>query len=333
MSRKRLLLIHTGGTVGMVPKGSPGPLTPSHYAENVLPFVRGLEDLVELSGVVLSNIDSCDITPDHWHSIAGVIAERVDEFDGFVVLHGTDTMAYTATALSFLLQNLPKPVILTGSQRPIAEVRTDARLNVVHSAICATLDIPEVGLYFGTDLLRGNRATKTSIQSYAAFSSPNFLPLVRMGVEIEPMALPWQPVGEFELRHGFSRDVEVLTIFPGQSARTIDRLVESGAKGLVLLGFGAGNLPLAGWSDAIQRATDAKVPVVLSSQCSYGHVTPGAYETSAGAIQAGALSAGDMTREAALVKLMFLLGQHLELNEIRNVWGRSLAGECTEQPS
>ena len=156
MTRKRLLFVHTGGTLGMVPEGGPGALAPSSYAENLLPYVRGLGERVDIVGEVFSNIDSTDMDPSHWEGLARLISDRMDDFDGFLVLHGTDTMAYTASALSFMLQNLPKPVVLTGSQRPVAELRTDARTNLIHSALCATLDIPEVTLFFGTHLFRGN---------------------------------------------------------------------------------------------------------------------------------------------------------------------------------
>ena len=213
----------------MLPEGDPGPLAPSSYAENLLPYVRGLGERVDIVGEVYSNIDSTDMEPSHWEGLARLISDRMDDFDGFLVLHGTDTMAYTASALSFMLQNLPKPVVLTGSQRPVAELRTDARTNLIHSALCATLDIPEVTLFFGTHLFRGNCSTKVSIQSYEAFNSPNVDPLIEMGVDIQRHSPSLRPQGEFRFVEGFSRKVMVLYMFPGIRAGQLRAAVDAGA--------------------------------------------------------------------------------------------------------
>jgi len=325
--RKRLLLIHTGGTLGMLPHDQGGALAPSHYAENVLPFVKGLEAEVDLQGMALCNLDSCDITPAHWDAMAEAVASRLDDFDGFVILHGTDTMAWSATALSFMLENLPKPVVLTGAQRPLAEVRTDARMNIIHSAICATCDIPEVCVYFGTTLLRGCRSTKQSIQDYHAFSSPNLPPLVEVGVDLNFRTPPLRPRGPFRLQRGFDPEVAVLTVFPGLRADALRRVAEAGARGVVLLGFGSGNLPTDGWAEAIDEVTRGGVAVVLGSQCARGRVVADAYAGGAAALDAGALSAGDMTREASVVKLMFLLARCRDAAELRRAWPWGLAGE------
>ena len=322
--KRRLLFVHTGGTLGM--EGDPGPLAPSAYANDVLPFVRGLEELVEISSVFICNIDSSDMQPSHWETMAEKIASALPDYDGFVVLHGTDTMAYSASALSLLLHNLPKPVVFTGSQRPIAQLRSDARQNLVHAAICATLDIPEVGLYFGEALLRGNRATKTSMSSYDSYSSPHVPPLVRMGVDIERPMAPRIPTGPFELRHGFDRRVTVLTLYPGADEIQLDQAVAAGARAVILRAFGAGNVPLAGWPDSIRRATLAGANVIITSQCLDGAANIGRYAGSAAAGDAGALSAWDMTLEAALTRAMFLLR---EPGEFRELWSVDLAGEVT----
>jgi L-asparaginase len=328
--KKRLLFLHTGGTLGMAAHGDPGSLAPSHYAENVLPFVKGLEEQVELEGVQICNIDSSDMTPTLWEKMARTIAENIERYDGFVVLHGTDTMAWSATALSFMLENLPRPVVFTGAQRPLAELRSDARMNIIHSAICATLDIPEVGLYFGDSLFRGNRATKTSIQSYQAFDSPNLPPLVRMGVGMQRHTPPLKRDGPFRLSTGFSTYVSVLHLFPGMSAGAIRRAIHAGAEGVVVFGFGSGNLPLNDWAEAIREAGEQGVPVVVGSQCTYGWVDLSAYEGGAWALSSGALSASEMTREAATVKLMYLLGQGMDLDGVRARWSQPLAGEISD---
>ena len=327
MARKRLLFVHTGGTLGMLPEGNPGPLAPSEYAENLLPYVRGLEERVDLVGEVFSNLDSTDLQPSHWEGLAELIGQKMEDYDGFLVLHGTDTMAYTASALSMMLQNLPKPVILTGSQRPVASLRTDARNNLIHSAICATLDVPEVGLFFGSHLFRGNCATKVSIQSYEAFNSPNLDPLIEIGVDIRFHTPRLRPTGAFSLKTGFSRKVMVLYMFPGIRAGQLRAAVDAGAEGVVLLGFGAGNVPLEGWPEAIAQAVEAGVPVVLRSQSLQGDVVLGRYQGGAAAKAAGAISARTMTIESTIVKSMFLLKQTRDLQDFREAWTQSIAGE------
>lgn len=327
MQKKRLLFIHTGGTLGMAARSGAGPLEPSSYAANMLSLMRGLETMVEVEGEALCNLDSSDLTPQHWEHIASLVASGLDRFDGFVVLHGTDTMAYTASALSFLLRDLPRPVVLTGAQRPIAELRSDAEQNLIHAAICATMDIPEVGVCFNQALLRGNRSTKVSVHSYAAFDSPNLLPLVRFGVDIEQPVAPLRPAGTFELRRGFSPDVMVLTLFPGAPARLLDQAVDSGASAVVLRAFGSGNIPQHHWPEAIGRASAAGVPVIVRTQCLHGAVELGRYAGSAAALANGALSAHTMTDEATLVRAMFLRGQGLDFAGFQAAWDRPMAGE------
>lgn len=331
-ARKRLLFLHTGGTLSMVRRTRPGPLEPEQYDRYVLPYVRGLEDLAEIDGRVIASIDSSDIEPSLWEDIAAAIAAAREDYDGFVVLHGTDTMAYTAAALSFMLQDLDRPVILTGSQRPIAELRTDARSNLVHSALCATMDLPEVGLFFGDRLFRGNRASKVSIQDYDAFASPNFPPLLQVGVDILPRAAPLRPTGPFTLRPGFSTDVAVLHMVPGTGPRTLDAVVAAGCKAVVLLAFGEGNVPLQAWPDAIRAVTDAGVPVVIMSQSRTGYARPGRYRGSSAARDAGAVFAGDHSVEATIVKTMWMLGQGIDAGRFREKFSTPIVGECTLPP-
>lgn len=328
--RPRLLFLHTGGTLSMVRRSRPGPLEPELYDRYVLPYVRGLEDLADIDGRVVASIDSSDMEPHLWERIATEIAGARQDYDGFVVLHGTDTMAYTASALSFMLQGLDRPVVMTGSQRPIAELRTDARANLVHSAICATRGIHEVGLYFGACLFRGNRASKVSVQAYDAFESPAFPPLLRMGVDIVPGASPLKPSGPFQLRTGFSTEVAALQVIPGTASRALDLLVDAGYAAVVLITFGEGNLPLMGWPDSIQRAVERGVAVVIVSQCRQGSVQPGRYRGSASAFEAGAVFAGDHTHEAAIVKSMWLLGQGLDRAGFAAAFPEPIAGECSK---
>jgi len=325
--RKRILFLHTGGTLGMQSLGDPGPLAPSAIAENVLPYVKGLGDLVDIHGEVLCNLDSSDLSPSHWEAIGSTIFGRRADYDGFVVLHGTDTMAYTASALSFMLEDLDRPVVLTGSQRPVVQVRTDARSNLIHSAICATLDVPEVGLYFGSVLLRGNRATKQSSQAYDAYTSPNLPPLVEMGVGIEHRTPVRRPRGPFRFRPGFDDRVAVLWLLPGSRPSGLRTCVEAGAKAVVLLGFGSGNVPQEGWPEAIADASAADVPVIIGTQCLSGAVVLERYTGGSMALQAGALSAGHMTTEATVVKTMALLHRCRNRQEFVLAWLEDLAGE------
>lgn len=324
--KPRVLFLYTGGTLGMVRRD--GPLAPSHVAEDILPYVRGLEAEVDVEAELLCNLDSSDIGPDHWERMAEAVARRVPEFSGVVVLHGTDTMAWSASALSFMLRGLDRPVVFTGAQRPIAFVRTDARNNLIHAALCATMDIPEVGIYFGRRLYRGNRATKISIQSYEAFESPSHRPLVEMGVVIRhtsPVLPP--PASALRVTPGFERNVVVLQVVPGSGPLLLDAAVAAGARGVVIRGFGAGNVPQKGWPDGIVRAAAAGVAVVLHSQCLRGAVDLGAYEGGRAALEAGAIGTGAMTVEAATVKLMWLLGQGLTGQALRAAFAVDLAGE------
>jgi L-asparaginase len=327
MAKKKLLFIHTGGTLGMVSDGNPGPLCPSAYAENLLPYVRGLEERVDIEGRVLSNLDSSDLTPVHWEKMADLIASEMDNFDGFLVLHGTDTMSYTASALSFMLQGLKKPVIITGSQRPVSNPRTDARSNLIHSTICATLPIPEVGLYFGSHLFRGNCATKVSIQAYEAFKSPNRLPLVEIGVDIEKITPSLIVDREFSLHKGFSRKVTVIQLYPGVWAGQLTAAINAGAEGIVLIAFGAGNIPMKEWPEGIAAATAAGIPVVICTQSLEGRAVLGRYSGGAAAERAGAVCAGAMTRESAIVKTMFLLPKSRDISDFQEAWRVIIAGE------
>jgi len=329
VTRRRILFLATGGTFGMVRVPGADRLALAPAASADLSFLEPLRDLVDLEARWVARIDSSDMTPALWEQLAGIIAAELDAWDGFVVLHGTDTMAYTAAALSYMLQGLPRPVILTGSQRPRSALRTDADTNLVHSTHAATLGIPEVGLYFGTALFRGNRATKSSVHSYTAFSSPNFPPLLEMGVDIVPRAAPLVPSGPFLLRPGFCADLAVLGLFPGASPSLVDRVVDGGARAVLLRGFGEGNLPQAGWPEAVARASQRGVPVIVGSQCASGRVTPGRYRNSALLAEAGAVFTEDMTLEAATVKAMWLLGQGATPAELRARFTVPLAGECS----
>ncbi len=289
----------------------PRPLSPSTYTHEILSIVPELRQIAEIELEILCNTDSSNIGPPHWRRLAGRIFEALDHFDGFVVLHGTDTMAYTATALSFMLRNLPKPVILTGSQRPLAELRSDARSNLVTASILATMEIPEVVICFGDQALRGNRSTKIDLWHYDAFASPNCPPLAQIGLDIELSDHILKPSGAPALHTELSTNVAFIKLFPGMRTTAIERVLECGIEGIVLEAFGAGNIPVesGGFLELIARCTGKGIPVVITSQCLYGGVDLSLYACGEAAAQAGALSAGDMTSEAALLKLKCLIAR------------------------
>ena len=278
-------------------------------------------------------LDSANMRPANWQLIAEDIAEHYDAYDGFVVLHGTDTMAYTAAALSFMLEGLGKPVILTGSQIPLAEARSDARENLITSLLlAANSKVPEVCLYLNGSLLRGNRATKVSSSGFEAFTSPNFPPLGSVGVEIEVNrrllrspgdALSVQPLGNAQ--------VAALRLFPGVTAEILQNVLLEPVQGLVLETYGAGNAPSndAALLEVLHAATLRGVVVVNCTQCLHGSVNMSGYATGSALRDAGVVGGFDMTPEAALTKLIYLLSKKLTPAEVRQQVQQDLRGELT----
>ena len=313
----------------MVKSGSPGHLVPTDSAPNLTALVPSLEQLADIDGRLVTNVDSSDLTPADWGRLATAIADAHDDYDAFIVVHGTDTMTFTACALSFMLGGDHKPIVMTGSQRPLNEARTDARVNLVHSAICAKMDFREVSLYFGNHLFRGNRATKTSVHAYDAFASPNHPPLVELGVDIERVGPGLKRTGPLTVNTDVCTDVAVLSAFPGMEPTAIDALTDAGKRVIMLRGFGEGNLPQAGWPSAIRNATSSGVHILVGSQCRTGASRPGRYAGSDAAREAGAIYIGDLTGEAAVVKAMCLLGRGLTGDAFRTAFLSPIAGELT----
>ncbi len=313
----------------MVESDSAGHLIVGESTPDILSHAPVLASVAEIDSRVVTNLDSADLTPAHWCQLAETIASSHDDYDGFVIVHGTDTMAFTASALSFMLGGDHKPIVLTGSQRPLAAPRTDARSNLVHSAISATMNVREVGLYFGNHLFRGNRATKTSVHAYDAYASPNHPPLIELGVDIERVSPSLNRTGPLTIDTSIDTNVTVLSAFPGMEPRAIDALTEAGKRMIMLRGFGEGNLPTVGWPDAIRRATDAGAHVLVGSQCRAGSSRPGRYAGSDAARDAGAIYIGDLTGEAAVVKSMCLLGRGLSGEAFRTAMLSPIAGEIT----
>ena len=287
-------------------------LRPPEEASELLAGLPEVRSIAEVEARILFNLDSSNVGIREWHAIADVIEAEIDHYDGFVVIHGTDTMVYSASALSFMLSNLSKPVIFTGAQRPLSEIRTDARNNLISALELATMDVPEVGIFFDHALYRGNRAKKLSIDEFDAFASPNYPTLAEVGLDVTLNdSVIRRPSGLFRVHRGFSDRVLSLRLTPGMVPDLLDDLVEGKAEAIVLEAFGAGNVPTDDKSliPFIERATRKGKIVAICSQALRGAVDLALYECGRLAAHAGAVSCGDMTVEAASVKLMFLLGQ------------------------
>jgi L-asparaginase len=341
--RRRVYIIYTGGTIGMQRQhGSYAP-SPGYLVDQLALMPELNSDLMPEFAVheYQPLLDSSNILPSDWLTIARDISMHYDDYDGFVVLHGTDTMAYTASALAFLLPDTRKPVVVTGSQIPLCEVRNDARENIITSLLVAgDLDLPEVCLCFGERLLRGCRATKVSADGLNAFDSPNFPPLARVGIEIEirrDLVRP-APNGKTpEVPHIDMPAVAALRLFPGISSRLVRSVLQTPLQGLVLEAYGVGNGPDRDVSllDALRQATDRGVVIVVCTQCLRGTVHLGAYETGSALAAAGLVGGMDMTAEAALTKLFVLLGSGMESSAVKRAMQENLVGELTpaEAPS
>ena len=339
MSKKRICIIHTGGTIGMIPSDH-GFLPKEGYLESLLSSISDLKspsmpdyDFYEMSPL----LDSSDMAVNDWNKIGEEIANRYDSYDGFVVLHGTDTMAYTAAALSFMLKGLNKPVILTGSQIPLCQVRSDGQDNLVTSMLIAGQGrVNEVCLYFGGRLLRGNRATKMSADGLLAFDSPNCPRLAEAGITIRYLPAPPPPSCGEQAKLTLCRfedvPIGVLKVFPGISFPIFDKLMTEKLRGIVLETFGAGNIPGEGDSllPIIRKAFNAGSVVTVCSQCPQGTVSLGAYATSSPLKEAGAVSGYDMTTEAAVAKLYYLFSQNLSKEEIKAKMEENLRGELSK---
>lgn len=287
-------------------------------------------------------IDSSIMDPTHWGAIAKVIEDNYDSYDGFVILHGTDTMAFTASGLSFMLENIDKPVIITGSQLPIGEVRTDGEENLITALqVAASKDaqgkpmVREVAILFQNYLLRGNRSTKYSADNFDAFRSPNYPPLavIGLGISYNTDALRHrpEPKGPLKVHYSMDSDIVSLGLFPGISEKIVRHIMElPTVKGIVLRTFGAGNGPNHPWFlDCIRKTVERGVTIVNITQCSNGKVMPDRYEAGVKLASSGLTPGCDMTSEAAIAKMMYLLGQGLDPAEIRRLMTISLRGELT----
>ena len=336
-----ILLICTGGTISMSVDPGTGALTPFPFGQlyKQIPELKRFDYQVDFV-MFDPMLDSSEVGPEEWVKMAEIIYDSYDSYDGFVVLHGTDTMAYSASAMSFMLEYLKKPVIFTGSQLPLSMVRTDAKENMITAIeIAAAKDngtamVPEVCIFFENTLWRGNRTTKKNAELFNAFGSYNYYPLATAGVHIRynrTVIHYDKDTHPLKLHRMLDTNIAVLKLFPGISRQFVTAVFNtSGLRAVVLESFGAGNAPSYDWLVEIFKiAAERGIIIVNITQCNTGSVEMGLYKTSVHLLEAGVISGFDITTESAVTKLMFLLGHHKDPKKIREEMGRSFCGEVT----
>ncbi len=339
-AKPRILVIYTGGTIGMVEDPETGVLNPFDFEHltDQIPEIRKFNyqiDSVSFDPI----IDSSNMEPAVWSRLARLIEEHYEMYDGFVILHGSDTMAFTASALSFMLENLSKPVVLTGSQLPIGMIRTDGKENFITSVEIAAdkrdgyAMVPEVCIYFEYQLYRGNRTHKFNAEHLEAFRSVNYPVLAQAGVHIKynTSCIHKPTEQEFRIFTKLDNHVAVLKLFPGISPQVVSSILSiEGLKAVVMETYGAGNAPTVPWfAEALKEAVDRGVLICNVSQCRGGAVIQGKYETSAWLEEAGVVSGHDMTIEAAVTKLMYLLGNGYSNTRLKKYLQKPLRGEMS----
>ena len=338
--KSKILLIYTGGTIGMINDAATGQLKPFNFSRllDEVPELRKFDIQIDTHSFE-HPIDSSNMHPKIWIELAKLIEKKYSSYDGFVILHGSDTMAYTSSALSFMLENLGKPVILTGSQLPIGTIRTDGKENLITAIEIAGAkrnnmpSVPEVCVYFEFKLFRGNRTLKVNAEHFRAFKSPNYPPLAEAGVHLKynDAVLLKYPKAKLKVHAQLNLNVAILKLFPGITKEVVNAILEiKNLRAVVLETFGAGNAPTEKWFiDAFENAIEKGLIILNVTQCYAGRVEQGRYQTSSELQRIGVIGGSDMTTEAAVTKLMFLLGNEKDNLKIKKELAQSLRGELS----
>jgi L-asparaginase len=340
-NNQKILIIYTGGTIGMSQDPETGDLSPVNFPEISKQLPELLRFDLHIDAISFSPpVDSSEVEPGMWIRMASIIEENYNNYDGFVILHGTDTMAYSASALGFLLEDLDKPVVFTGSQLPLGMLRTDGKENLISSIeIAAAREngiaiVPEVCIFFQNKLFRGNRTTKHNVEYFNAFRSDNYPLLAETGINIRynrQAIMPSPGKGKLKVHKGMCTDIALLKIFPGiseQMVRSIYNIEQ--LRAVIMETYGAGNAPTTPWFISIIEEAVSKGKIILNvSQCSVGSVDMNLYQTGKRLLNAGVLNGYDITSEAAVTKLMFILAQTSDNKDIRSLINTSLRGEIS----